>query len=520
MKFSKRTTTRAIALVLVLLLLVGSFAALAMPDEAAGEYSSTDAYQATETEGADSRSPESAEEDEEFSPEEESSPSNGSLVENPDDEFTVIEIEDDDGNEYQFMVPSHALSASNVGSVQFVNRNQWIPVPSAWHFAGQPLSVGFYQIRINGVYYPAYCLQPRVPAPPTGNYAYNVLAQNTLLARGLYYSFGAPGQRYYLDTLTNLPLPTSSHTGSRLGDAQYLLSHLTLSIIYQGQWPPLLTGINQTGRNAAFAFRDWLETAPHPPHANKSFSNANVQATINVGGARQETPEITFNADPRNAIMVDPSAFGQGVILLRTRDGGEPTFHWSATEIRGGDSFHFRVPLTAAVPGTHTSDHLHGTQTRHWYAILFNQGAAHTQTIGGWSQAFDPVAPIQLSVTWLSSEPETAGLVIAKTSETGRNLGVDFRLQGLDATNNHIDMTVTTDTVGADGITGASILRDLPVGRYRVSEINVPGQYIQLEPQYITLIAGLLWENRLEFHNELVRGRVQGIKLGVDPLRP
>ncbi|MCL2563748.1 MAG: SpaA isopeptide-forming pilin-related protein [Oscillospiraceae bacterium] len=499
MKHKKSSITRILALLLVVSLIVGAFAGFVMPDAYAEGDITVETYQVAEDDGAVLEPSQPTEDETEDSaplvPEAEDAPS----VEPPDDEYVVIEIEDDDGNGYQFLVPSDVLPAAGAGEVQFINRGQWIPVPSAWHFAGNPLSVGFYQIRINGVYYPAYCLQPRVPAPLTGVYAYTVLNENILLARGLFYVFGAPGQRYYLDTLTNLPLAATSHTGSRLGDTKYLLSHLTLSIIYQGQWPPLLTGINQQGRNAAFAFRDWLQTAPQPPHARKSFSDVNVQATINVGGARQETPEITFEADFRNSITIDPSAFGDGVILLRTRDGGEPTFHWSATEIRGGDTFHFRVPLSAAVPGSHMSGPLQGTNTMHWRSILFNQGAVATQTMGGWSALADPVAPIQLSVTWQALPGE---LAIIKTSESGNVSGIQFRISG-----NGVDETVTTDETGGILVSGLT-----PGNTYTVEEINLPSQYRQPAAQTVTIVEGETAEVR--FHNELIRGRIQGRKAG------
>ena len=418
-----------------------------------------------------------------------------------DDEYVVIDL---DGG--KFVVSAEAIAAS-AGAVQFINRNQWIQIPSAWHHSGSFTNVGFYLIRSGGQYFPVYCLQPRIPAPPTGNYTYTVLESNTLLARGLYYVFGAPGQQYYLDNLTGIPLVNSAHTGSRRGDTLYLLSFMTLSTIYQGQFPARLTGVNQAGRNAAFAFRNWIQAAPAPPDSRLSFSVPNAVANVNLASGYQYTPEIRLNADPRNSITMDPRAFGNYVSLHRIRDG-QTTVHWSDVEIRGGDAFRLRAPADIE-PGTVSSGDLYGSQDMRWFALMFNQ-AASTQTMGGWSRYFDPAPPIRLSVRWADI---TGGMIVHKFSESGRVIGVDFRIQGVDENNGYIDREITTYGMGQTYGDGYAVVTDLLPGRYRVTEINIPGIYIPVEPLYINVVLHQLYETRITFRNRVARGRIEGQKV-------
>ena len=418
--------------------------------------------------------------------------------EEPAHDVTLIEIADDDGNAYQFLIPSD-IAAANAGTVQFIRTGRYVAFPTAWQNAGAGRQTGFFQIRIGDNLYPAFCLQPRVPGPQSGTYAYTVLNQNTLLARTLYYVFGAPGQQYYLDTIT-VPLSNTSVTGSRRGDSLFVLSHITLALLYGD--PYWANGVNATGRAAATAFRDWVQNAPYPPSAEKSFCDPNMQATINIEGARQETPWVTLHADPRNAITIDPRNFGTDVVLHRDRDG-EITLHWSDVEIRGGDQLQLRAPLNIA-PETHDSGELRGTQTRHWYAIIFNQSASNTQTMGGHTWHADPVRPIRLSVTWQSI---IGGMVISKAAETGHVADVAFRVQGVEPDNRHIDRRVTTDHEGN------AVVWDLPLGRYRVTEENVPAHYVRPAPQYMTVTQDVLYETRLTFNNILRRGELTIRKL-------
>jgi len=404
---------------------------------------------------------------------------------------------------------SHAITQSSVQG-QFVNTGNLIPIPTGannlggWRQGGSELgpryNSQFFQISIGGNLYPAYCLEPLIPAPLSGTYAMNVLNNNTLLARGLFYAFGAPGQRYYLDQLSLPVYSETSHTGSRRGDTLYMLSHLTLSYIYLGGFGPGFEGISAEGRAAVLAFYNFIVNAPHPPHANKSFSMPTLTATTD--GAHQITAWTTFEADHRNQIMIVAPAGAQV-----QADAGGLTQWQDQITIRGGERIRFRsTSLTSVSPGRWTSPPLQGTNTRQWLAVIFNQGIADTQTMGGASFAVDPVAPITLNIDW---QNPYGALQIRKESERGvvYTEGISFRVQGTQSHNMHIVHYVETqlgETGGWVNVTG------LLAGHYRIDEINVPDIYVQPPPQYVNVIAGgLPGSARVTFYNTIAVGSFQ-----------
>ena len=105
-------------------------------------------------------------------------------------------------------------------------------------------------------------------------------------------------------------------------------------------------------------------------------------------------------------------------------------------------------------------------------------------------------------------------LQIRKTSDRGAAYGegIRFRVQGVDAHNNHIDRTVTT---GADGRVNVT---DIPIGRYRITELDIPAHYRPQVPQYVTVTSNTPASHTVTFHNELFRGRVVGLKIAVDTI--
>ncbi|MCL2545760.1 MAG: SpaA isopeptide-forming pilin-related protein [Oscillospiraceae bacterium] len=408
------------------------------------------------------------------------------------------------------IVPAQAqtidITPTQGGTVQFVRPGHFIYVPGAWQLPGGTRTMEFFQMRLEGNLYPIYCLEPLVAAPLPGNYAYRVLANNLLLARALYYSFGAPGQRYYLDTLANVPLAITSFTGSQRGDSLYILSRITLAYIYGA--PDAFFGINATGIAAARAFRAWLETAPHPPHANKSFSNANVNATLNIAENRQETPWITFNADTRNAITMPVSNFGTGVTLQRNR-GGTITGHTGNVELRGGDQFRLFAPLPTPA-GIRNSGDLRGTETRHWYALLFNENNPGTQVLGGWSYRVDPADPIRFAVTWREAH---GSLRINKTVENWHTrAGFEFEVRRV--TGNVLIGNFTTNA------NGYVYVPNLVAGDYSVREI-VPYGFVAPtpNPRVITVVAGQTGSAAANttFNNVRQQGRIRVEKHSTNP---
>jgi len=105
-------------------------------------------------------------------------------------------------------------------------------------------------------------------------------------------------------------------------------------------------------------------------------------------------------------------------------------------------------------------------------------------------------------------------LTITKTSERGNVAayvqGVQFRIQGVDALNGNIDLTITTN---AQGI---AIARNLPFGRVRITELNIGAMYQTQPPQYVTITSERVGVYAAAFHNELARGQLVGLKIAAD----
>ena len=433
--------------------------------------------------------------------------------ENADDEPANTE-DQEVPTENQLPTPNHTLTQNSV-QAQFINTGLLIPIPTAWRQSGLGLArhnSQFFQLSIGGALTPAYCLQPRVPAPPSGTYAASQLANNTLLARGLFYSFGAPGQRYYLDSVQFSQYSETSHTGSRRGDTLYMLSHLTLSYIYLGGFGAGFEGINATGRAAILNFYNFIVNAPHPPSAEKYFDNANLVASMNGSGDRQYTPWTTFNADHRNQITIPAPS---GAQIQSSAGDGSWTSAWSdSVTVRGGERVRFRSNTPNSAPaGTWTSPPIHGTENRHWLSIIFNQ-ASNTQTMGGFSQAIDPVPPITISVQWQES---LGSLRIVKTVEHwDTRAGFEFEVYRV--SDNHFIGRFTSP------VSGEIYIPDLVAGDYTIREI-VPSGFVAPtpNPRTVTVVAGQTATSApsTTFHNIRQLGRIriekQDITTGTRP---
>ena len=99
-------------------------------------------------------------------------------------------------------------------------------------------------------------------------------------------------------------------------------------------------------------------------------------------------------------------------------------------------------------------------------------------------------------------------LVITKTSEDGFVENIEFNLEGVSLSGEEIDMYAISDNEGK------AYFKDIPIGTYRVSELNVPEQYVTPEEQTVIIE----WDKVTEtiFENKLIRGKVEGIKTDQD----
>ena len=386
-------------------------------------------------------------------------------------------------------------------------------IPSAWTYPDSTWRAQVFTMTVNGQTRLVYCLEPLIPAPPAGGYAASVLAQNSEIARALYYMWGSPGasQLFTPERRASLPNATPVNVpGIGPVGIEYTLSHLILGYLYYGRNFEYRSFrvLNQAGRNLVLQWVAWLDALPTPPHANKSFSNANVTATLNIEQNRQETSWITFNADPRNSITMNAASFGTGV-TIELEQGGTRTIHSGSVTIQGGDRFRLFAPIDTPA-GTHNSGNLYGSNDMLWRALIFNQGA-ETQTFGGFDPAVDPVDPIRLSVTW---QEALGSLRIIKTVEHwDTRAGFEFEVHRV--SDNHLVGRFTSPA------SGEIYIPNLVAGDYTIREI-VPHGFIAPtpNPRTVAVVAGRTGAvaTNTTFNNIRQRGVISVQKENTNPI--
>ena len=97
---------------------------------------------------------------------------------------------------------------------------------------------------------------------------------------------------------------------------------------------------------------------------------------------------------------------------------------------------------------------------------------------------------------------------VNKTSEDNVVFGIEFKLYGTSLVGNYIEMTATTDT------NGVAMFKDIPIGNYKVEEINVPDRY--LTPASQSVVVEFNKTSALNFENVLKKGNITLTKVDVD----
>ena len=189
-----------------------------------------------------------------------------------------------------------------------------------------------------------------------GEYVANVLAQNSALSKALYYMWGAPGQSELFTAQRRATLPNTGTTNipgiGSIPNAEYVLSHLIVSYLYSGRNPdnPVMQPASPAAIAVVRQWVTWLDALPNPPHANKSFSNANLTASLDLTAGRQYTPWTTFQADHRNSVTIPAPTGAQ--VQSRNANGSGMSAWGNTVTLNGGQQFRFRSDtLTSVSPG-------------------------------------------------------------------------------------------------------------------------------------------------------------------------
>lgn len=244
----------------------------------------------------------------------------------------------------------------------------------------------------------AYCLQPELTPPEGGQYIAEVIDNNLLLQKGLYYLMGGPG---WTEEVRN-SLFDDFLTDNNI----YAYCHVVLSYIYNGcdLNSSAFTGLTQGEIEGLINITEAVGRREAPPLADIHFDKGENTAYFDEQEKVQRTEEITLEAEGSNSVTVPVP---KGAVLVYR--GAEYTEN---AVIQGGTSFYLKADVGYANGGKWDSGILYGTDTNSWKALALKTSGG-TQAIGGWTYTIDETAGMAFSVKWL----EKPDIIIEKTAD-------------------------------------------------------------------------------------------------------
>jgi len=118
------------------------------------------------------------------------------------------------------------------------------------------------------------------------------------------------------------------------------------------------------------------------------------------------------------------------------------------------------------------------------------------------------VASGKTATVIFNNELRRGELTITKTAEDGFVENIEFNLKGTSLSGEEVDMFAVSDSEGK------AYFKDIPIGTYTVTELNVLEQYVVPEEQNITIEWNTVAD--ITFENKLIRGKVEGNKTDQD----
>lgn len=244
---------------------------------------------------------------------------------------------------------------------------------------GYPSNLGNYSTHyfyVNGKL--AYCLESMKGFPPSGDYAYDILVNNSNLQKALYYGYGGAGD------LTDVFMPQFD------ADLKYVFTHLAASYFYCGMDAFHGCTMEDIIACGVWGYIEFLASQPEPMDPYISFSKSSLKASYD--GTQQITDKITLNGDSRNYITLNLPA---DVTYHNTNTGATST--GGTVYVYGGTTFYFTAP-TSVTTDWSTGD-MYGSVSTSWKAIVVKT-AEGKQDIGSYYEETQQNA-VSFSVDWL-----------------------------------------------------------------------------------------------------------------------
>ncbi len=244
----------------------------------------------------------------------------------------------------------------------------------------------------------AYCLQPELNPPGGGQYIADVINNNLLLQKGLYYLMGGPG---WTEEVRN-SLFDDFLTDNNI----YAYCHVVLSYIYNGcdLNSSAFTGLTQGEIEGLINITDAVGRREVPPSSDIDFDKKENTVFFDEQEQVQRTGDITLLAENSNSVTVPVP---KGAVLVY-----RGTEYTENAVVQGGESFYLKADAGYANGGEWKSGTLYGVHTNSWKALALKTSGG-TQAIGGWTYAVDETAGSGFTVKWL----DKPGIIIEKTAD-------------------------------------------------------------------------------------------------------
>ena len=314
-----------------------------------------------------------------------------------------------------------------------------------------------YMCKYNGQW--SYCLEASKRTPSSGNYAANVINNNVMVRKFLYYGFGGPAQCLFKGQALKDDGLNEAETG-------YLYTHVLLSLAYSGDMCGAnIDDLERAGIGLKSTWQ-YVEGLPDPSNgANFSTGDtASLKATFDKANMIQTTNIVSFNASSNETVQLPL----QSNVTIHIAGSSAQQTGGTAT-VWGGQSFYLTAPLENS-PTDYTSGTLNSSAKGKFCALAISDGNGSNQTHGSWTQ--ESVDSLRYSVDWLDFG--WIDLIKKSANEGITNNNGCYSLEGAVYGIYSDGVKVDEITTDKNGYAKSSIL---PVGNYTVKEITASTGY-------------------------------------------